>query len=200
MEPGKIAEVYPLTSYYFGSKEAKEEKDEFLSDRIVRMKSNFMRDGLRRCVEGIILVEQFKHPHVLVLQIRNSFFRLPGGRLRPGETEIEGLKRKLSSKLSPGTVDPETEWQVEECVGMWWRTGYDTIMLPYCPSQAKVPKECLKVFLVKHSASRKFKVPKNMKLLAVPFFQLHDNAKTYGPIISSVPEILSRFSFNFICN
>ncbi|CAF2088813.1 unnamed protein product [Brassica rapa subsp. trilocularis] len=31
---------------------------------------------------------------------RNSIFKLSGGRLRPGESDIEGLKRKLASKLS----------------------------------------------------------------------------------------------------
>lgn len=30
-------------------------------------------------------VELFDHPHVLLLQVRNSSFLLPGGRLRPGE-------------------------------------------------------------------------------------------------------------------
>lgn len=31
-------------------------------------------------------VELFKHPHLLLLQLRNSIFKLPGGRLRPGES------------------------------------------------------------------------------------------------------------------
>ena len=38
---------------------------------------------------------------VLLLQIGNTFFKLPGGRLKPGEDELEGLKRKLLSKLGP---------------------------------------------------------------------------------------------------
>ncbi|KAL0656102.1 hypothetical protein Bca4012_076686 [Brassica carinata] len=50
--------------------------------------------------DRLVLVELFKHPHVLLLQYRNSIFKLPGGRLRPGESDIEGLKRKLASKLS----------------------------------------------------------------------------------------------------
>lgn len=76
---------------------------------------------------GTHQVELFKHPHVLLLQYRNSIFKLPGGRLRPEESgffstslcinslsqfsvlksgfylnllDIEGLKRKLASKLS----------------------------------------------------------------------------------------------------
>lgn len=31
-------------------------------------------------------VELFKHPHVLLLQIKNSIFKLPGGRIRPHES------------------------------------------------------------------------------------------------------------------
>lgn len=41
-------------------------------------------------------VELFRHPHVLVLQVKNSFFKLPGGRLRPGE---QGLWYFLEYKL-----------------------------------------------------------------------------------------------------
>ncbi|CDY38677.1 BnaC02g23020D [Brassica napus] len=50
-------------------------------------------------LSGIHQVELFKHPHVLLLQYRNSIFKLPSGRLRLGESNIEGLKRKLASKL-----------------------------------------------------------------------------------------------------
>ncbi|KAG4946544.1 hypothetical protein JHK87_042551 [Glycine soja] len=38
-------------------------------------------------------------------------------------------------------------------------------------------QECIKVFLVKLPESRKFIVPKNMRLLAVPLCQVHENHK-----------------------
>jgi len=38
-------------------------------------------------------------------------------------------------------------------------------------------------------------VPKNMKLLAVPLFELYDNAQRYGPQLSAIPHLLSRFNF-----
>lgn len=40
-------------------------------------------------------VELFKHPHLLLLQVRNSVFELPGGRLRPSEsgTTLSSLLR-----------------------------------------------------------------------------------------------------------
>lgn len=37
-----------------------------------------------------------------------------------------------------------------------------------------------------------FAVPKNYKLVAAPLFELYDNAPGYGPIISSLPQLLSR--------
>ncbi|XP_039041194.1 pre-mRNA cleavage factor Im 25 kDa subunit 1-like [Hibiscus syriacus] len=197
-DDGKRVDIYPLSCYYFGSKEAIVFKDETLYDRINRMKSNYAAYGLRTCVEAVILVQLFKHPHLLLLQVRNSFFKLPGGRLRPGESDINGLKRKLSGKLSATEDGYETEWQVGECLGMWWRHDFETLMYPYLPLNAKKPKECTKVFLVRLPESRKFIVPKNMKLLAVPLRQVHESHKTYGPIISGVPQSLSKFSINIV--
>ncbi|PPR90528.1 hypothetical protein GOBAR_AA30147 [Gossypium barbadense] len=52
----KRVDIYPLSCYYFGSKEAIVFKDETLSDRINRMKSNYAAYGLRTSVEAVILV------------------------------------------------------------------------------------------------------------------------------------------------
>lgn len=41
-------------------------------------------------------------------------------------------------------------------------------------------------------------VPKNMKLLAVPLFELYDNTARYGPQLSAIPHLLSRYKFEFI--
>jgi cleavage and polyadenylation specificity factor subunit 5 len=37
-----------------------------------------------------------------------------------------------------------------------------------------------------------FAVPRNYKLVAAPLFELYDNSAGYGPIISSLPQALSR--------
>ena len=81
-------------------------------------------------------VQEHKHPHILLLQIGNTFCKLPGGRLKPGENgtiysgiplhlslslsltflpifaEIEGLKRKLTSKLGANQPSLQPNWQV----------------------------------------------------------------------------------------
>ena len=41
-------------------------------------------------------------------------------------------------------------------------------------------------------------VPKNMKLLAVPLFELYDNTARYGPQLSAIPHILSKYNFEFV--
>ena len=43
-----------------------------------------------------------------------------------------------------------------------------------------------------------FAVPRNLKLLAVPLFELYDNPQRYGPIISNLPQFLSRFHWMYL--
>ncbi|KAF9617729.1 hypothetical protein IFM89_038229 [Coptis chinensis] len=190
--------IYPLSNYYFGSKQSLNIKDETQAEHAQRMKANYATHGLRTCVEAVLVVELHKHPHLLVLQVRNSVFKLPGGRLRPGESEVDGLKRKLSSKLCDDEDGSDTDWEVGECVGMWWRSDFETLAYPYFPTSLRRPKECTKLFLVKLPVSKRLIVPKNLKLLAVPFYGIHENDKTYGQVISGVPMLLSKFIFNII--
>ena len=37
-----------------------------------------------------------------------------------------------------------------------------------------------------------------MKLLAVPLFELYDNAQRYGPQLSAIPHLLSKYNFEFV--
>ncbi|KAL8263475.1 hypothetical protein R6Q59_021605 [Mikania micrantha] len=121
-------------------------------------------------------------PHILLLQIGNTFCKLPGGRLKPGENEIEGLKRKLFSKLAANSRNMQPDWQVP---------NFETIMYPYCPPHISKPKECKKLYVVHLSEREYFAVPKNLKLLAVPLFELYENVQRYGPVI---PQQLSGSS------
>lgn len=87
---------YPLTNYTFGTKEPLFEKDPSVPARFQRMRDEFERIGMRRSVEGVLLVHEHGLPHVLLLQLGTTFFKLPGGELNPGEDEVEGLKRLLT--------------------------------------------------------------------------------------------------------
>ncbi|XP_047944265.1 pre-mRNA cleavage factor Im 25 kDa subunit 1-like isoform X2 [Salvia hispanica] len=144
------------------------------------------------CASSDFEVELFKHPHLLLLQVQNSFYKLRGG-----ESDIDYLIHKLSSKLCAGEGSRDPEWEVGECLGMWWR-DFESLLYPYLPPNIKRPKECIKLYLVKLPPSRRFIVPKNFRLLAIPLCQLHENGETYGPIVSGVPQLLSKCSFNMI--
>jgi cleavage and polyadenylation specificity factor subunit 5 len=37
-----------------------------------------------------------------------------------------------------------------------------------------------------------------MKLLAVPLFELYDNVQRYGPQLSAIPHLLSRYNFEYV--
>ncbi|KAK1418619.1 hypothetical protein QVD17_27764 [Tagetes erecta] len=193
-----ILSIYPLSGYYFSSKPPTTSRNETIADRILRLKSNYDAHGMRICVEAVILVELFKHPHLLLLQSKNCIYELPGGRLRPGESDVSGLKRKLLSKLSADDDNYQTNWEVSECIGTWWKSDFETLPYPYFPSSGKAPKECTKLYLVKLPSNRDFIVPKNFRLLAVPMCQVHENHKTYGSVIAGVPQLLSRFSINMV--
>lgn len=91
---------YPLTNYTFGTKEPLFEKDPSVPARFQRMRDEFERIGMRRSVEGVLLVHEHGLPHVLLLQLGTTFFKLPGGELNPGEDEVEGLKRLLTEVCS----------------------------------------------------------------------------------------------------
>lgn len=116
--------LYPLTNYTFGTKEPLFEKDPSVPARFQRMRDEFDKIGMRRSVEGVLLVHEHGLPHVLLLQLGTTFFKLPGGELNPGEDEVEGLKRLLSETF--GRKDGiKQEWIVEGNK----KTSYIFIML-----------------------------------------------------------------------
>ncbi|CAG8438796.1 8588_t:CDS:2 [Ambispora gerdemannii] len=192
-------------NYTFGTKEAQPEEDPSVAARLARLQNDYETSGMRRTVEGVLVVHEHNHPHVLMLQIANSFFKLPGDYLRPGEDEIEGLKNRLSERLAPVTNNynavtnsaggSEQNWEIGECLSVWWRPNFETFMYPYVPAHVTKPKEQKKIFLVQLPEKKVLSVPKNMKLLAVPLFELYDNAQRYGPQLSAIPHLLSRFNF-----
>lgn len=53
------------------------------------------------------------------------------------------------------------------------------------------------MYLIQLPKNKAVSVPKNMKLLAVPLFELYDNSQRYGPQLSALPHYLSRFRWEF---
>ncbi|KAK9459695.1 Cleavage/polyadenylation specificity factor subunit 5 [Lipomyces oligophaga] len=195
--------LYPVTNYTFGSKEAQPEEDPSVAARLQRMQDQYEKYGMRRTCEGILVCHEHGHPHILMLQIANSFFKLPGDYLQPGEDEIEGFTSRLEERLAPipGTYSPDqhvSEWNIGDCLAQWWRPNFETFTYPFIPPHVSRPKECKKIYLINLPKHKVLSVPKNMKLLAVPLFELYDNPARYGGQLAAIPQYLSRYNFEFV--
>jgi hypothetical protein len=74
----RTIQSYPLTNYTFGTKDALYERDSSVQARFQRMREEFTTMGMRRSVEAVLLVHEHNLPHVLLLQLGTTFFKLPG--------------------------------------------------------------------------------------------------------------------------
>jgi Nucleotide hydrolase len=113
--------IYPLSNYTFGKKETESRGQEARGVSAEEIRKHrelrFQDRGMRRSVAAILLVHSHSFPHVLLLQrtAGNGGYALPGGRLRPGESAENGLRRKLSAKLSPAhSFADAPEWDIGE--------------------------------------------------------------------------------------
>nr|XP_019044912.1 cleavage and polyadenylation specificity factor subunit 5 [Kwoniella bestiolae CBS 10118]OCF23842.1 cleavage and polyadenylation specificity factor subunit 5 [Kwoniella bestiolae CBS 10118] len=185
--------VHPLSGYSFIERESQPEEDNSVTARLKRLEEQYGESGIRRSVEAIMLVSVHDFPHVLVLQVANAFYKLPGGYLDPVESDSSGLITRLNEQLGvPFTPPAGGDWKVEDLLSTWWRPNYDTFFYPYIPAHISQPKECKKLYLVKLPPNKTFAVPVNMKLHAIPVYEFYDNAARYGPQFAGIPYILSK--------
>ncbi|GAA5866176.1 hypothetical protein JCM3774_004109 [Rhodotorula dairenensis] len=213
--------IYPLSNYTFATKEPQHEEDPTVLARLNRLESEYEQYGMRKTVEGLLVVHEHGHPHVLLLQVANSFFKLPGDYLQPNEDEVDGLQHRMYLRLGPeagGSSDSQSvggikgeddeamggvgsgginDWTVGEPVGHFWRPNFETFMYPYMPAHISDPKERKTWYLINMPERQILTVPKNMKLVALPLFELYDNAVRYGPQLASLPALLSRIEFDY---
>ena len=100
----RTVNLYSLSNYTFGTKDPLFEKDPSVPARFQRMRDEYDQfggskifpvtvfneifSGMRRSVDGVLLVHEHGLPHVLLLQLGTTFFKLPGGELNPGEDEV----------------------------------------------------------------------------------------------------------------
>jgi hypothetical protein len=74
--------------------------------------------------------------HLLNLASQHLSYR-PGDYLKPGEDEIDGLKRRLDERLAPPTDSRQfnashgvnNEWEIGDCLAQWWRPNFETFMV-----------------------------------------------------------------------
>jgi cleavage and polyadenylation specificity factor subunit 5 len=91
--------------------------------------------------------------------------------------------------LASGTVLP---LRIGELLSTWHRPNYEALMYPYVPPHVTRPKEQRNVYLVHLEPDVTFTVPRHMRVVAVPLFELYDNAAKYGSVIAGVPHMVSR--------
>ena len=132
---------------------------------------------MRRTAEGVLVCHEHNHPHVLMLQIANAFFKLyvlhralhavldptvtknltlersPGDYLLPEDDEIDGFKNRLNERLAPVGTQFSGEgvndtWQVGDTLAQWWRPNFETFMYPFLPAHVTRPKECKKLYFI----------------------------------------------------
>lgn len=191
--------LYPLSNYTFGTKETQLEEDSSVLARLKRLEEHYTAHGMRRTCEGILVCHEHNHPHVLMLQIANAFFKLPGDYLPADADEVEGFCARLNERLAPTNPSAsDTDWDIGDTLAQWWRPNFETFMYPFLPAHVSRPKELKKLYLINLPAKKVLSVPKNMKLLAVPLFELYDNTPRYGPQLSAIPHLLSRYRFEFV--
>ena len=156
----KTIRLYPLSNYTFGTKDGQPEEDPSVLARLKRLEEHYSEHGMRRTSEAILVCHEHNHPHILMLQIANAFFKLPGDYLRPEDDEIEGFKARLNERLAPvGTQftgeGVNDEWQVGDTLAQWWRPNFETFMYPFIPAHVTRPKECKKLYFIQLPRSSK---------------------------------------------
>jgi cleavage and polyadenylation specificity factor subunit 5 len=124
----------------------------------------------------------------------------PGDYLPASAEEISGFKSRLNERLAPqnSTSNADSDWEIGDTLAQWWRPNFETFMYPFLPGHVSRPKECKKLYFIQLPKKKVLSVPKNMKLLAVPLFELYDNTARYGPQLSAIPHLLSRYNFEFV--
>ncbi|EFC41954.1 nudix motif 21-like protein [Naegleria gruberi] len=201
MEELKVVDIYDYTFIKWTKKNPQVEKDKSVPERLKRLENNYLTHGMKRTVEAAIAVNIHGHPHIMLLRIGNSqkgFHKLPGGRCRRDETEEECLKRKLTKRLAP--EDPNEimpEWIVHGVVSVWYRPNFENSFYPYLPAHITKPKERKLIYLVTIPECT-IAYPRNYDFIPMPFFDLYENSKKFGSIISSLPQVISKFEFNYI--
>jgi len=176
--------LYPLSNYTFGVKETQPEEDPSVMARLNRLDEHYANHGLRRTCEGILVCHEHNHPHILMLQIANAFFKLPGDYLRPDDDEIEGFKARLDERLAPvgsiGEGEKPCDWQIGDCLAQWWRPNTETFMYPFVPAHITRPKECKKLYFIQ--------LPETSKILSFsPIFALPSNHSILNKRSSASP-------------
>ncbi|KPA86732.1 hypothetical protein ABB37_00816 [Leptomonas pyrrhocoris] len=154
-------------------------------------------------------------------------YRLPGGRCRRGEAEESCLLRKLGrhllneAKMPTGAAEAANAaasdtvvdvtmthntskagsfFRVGEVMATWYRPHFTPHMYPYVPPHitSGSVREVRTLFLVHLEPTVFFSMmQEGVELVAAPLFDLYENTGKYGPMVASLPVLLSRVLINY---
>jgi hypothetical protein len=98
------ARASALTARPRRTKESQPEEDPSVAARLQRLQNNYEDWGMRRTVEGILVVHDHGHPHILMIQIANAFFKLcvlsPAPPCVPFPRGLRAVRRARSGGMS----------------------------------------------------------------------------------------------------
>merc|ERR1719289_764664 len=97
--------LYDLKGYSFLEKEEQVPKHPSMREKLRVLEKQYRKaKKAKQVVEAVILIHLKNHPHILLFQVDNTYFKLPG------ETPLNALRRKLDRKLAP--KGGRIEWDV----------------------------------------------------------------------------------------
>ena len=82
-------------------------------------------------------------------------------------------------------------------MGKWYAIDFSRRHFPYIPAHVTKVKEEIHLFTVSLPNKFVFAVPKNLQLVAVSLYDVHNIAAGYGSMISAIPALVSRFDIKF---
>lgn len=147
--------LYPLTNYNFGTKDAVEDDlhdDPTItsanSTDLVKLENEYNVSGMRKTVEACLIVHEHNLPHLLLLQKgKSTIFTLPGGKLESNEENLDGLRRHLKRILGKANIksnkdDPsqrgieKNDWIIKDLI--WWGWIKVRCILAYTPMKLPI--------------------------------------------------------------
>nr|UXY88373.1 pre-mRNA cleavage factor Im 25 kDa subunit 2-like [Cryptomonas curvata] len=183
-----ILRIYNIYKYSFKNKKQKtflHKKN--LKLNIYKTLKNFF--DLKKYIGIIILVYVHKFPHILLIRnkIKKKVFCLPGGSIYQKIEDNKLMYNILEKKLS---LDSKC-CKMFLNLGKWVFPEFDKrIKYPYLPPNRKSIKSELYLYILELENQTKFEVNLNWDLIAVPLFEINENIKKYGSMISKLPTIL----------
>lgn len=154
----------------------------------------WVNEGMRRTVRAVFITHTDGVPHIVIFRQGSHSF-LCGGKLTEGESEREGLSRHLQSVILKDKLSDSCEWKVGEVIAKFYRPEFDERIYPYIPPHVTRPKEEITLLQVVLPPRCVFGLREGTSMSAVSVSTILKNPEEYPPLVSALPQLISRFVF-----